>query len=180
MESVFIDSLLAEPPFISGIRVKPFSCWHALMLMRLDSPLSAKNIEVKEKDVLTALLICMDSKKDKLARYLRFANSRLYRLYWRIRLGLTNKDKFMDSFYGYISFYCRCPDIWKPKDSKQPGTPFPFSFVCSVSKKLNKDIDEVWDMPLCLIQSYVVAFAEMDGCVEVADNVLREMEAIGI
>jgi len=172
MQRVWHKAALVQPPRILGIRLRPLSCWHILMLDLFDSPYMAKgDREWNTEDVLTGLLICADPRRANLGTYLRFERSRLFRWLLGWRLFWTGLERVQAAFIAYLQAYGDSPEMWAGKSDKSSKAHISYNVVVTMLGNLNGvTLDEAWDMPLgealcykaCIAEGYGASIAESD------------------
>ena len=175
MDSVFIRSFIVQAPTICGVKLRPLSCWHVLCLMQFDNAFVASG-EPQTRDLIQALLICKDGRKEHLKTYLRFSNSRLHRFLFTAKMSCYNIDNALDEFRQYFRAFSVMPRMWQSPDGKRSGALWVFHMVAALSMHLRTTtVDDVWDLPMCEAGCYRAVIAESNG-LHIAEGELSELE----
>lgn len=179
--NVFDKSIFIEPGKVLGKDLLPFSAFHASCLALVESPLLSAGLPAWG-DLVTAVLICTSRKKDGLSKYLRFTNSKLYRLYWRIKIMCHKKSKVIDQIVNHISAYYDFPDVGEKaelsgkKSTARSGAPGFHFIVSAIWQSTGARLNDIWDMPLCELACHKAMQDEMGGGVEISTSLLEERE----
>jgi hypothetical protein len=175
MNSLFFKSVLIQPPKIMGVQLRPFSAYHALVLMQFDNPFISRE-PVSNSDIAAALTIMSQGVNDKLSRFMALENSKIYRAYWLCKLFLSGDKKLelvIADIRAHIGGYTDLPEIresWSGKSSgKGSGVPWPFRIAATVWKNFPCKENDAWDMPLNKAACFRACHAEDCG-MQVADE----------
>ena len=167
MDSVFFQSVLIRPTRIMGVQLRPFSAYHALVLLHFDSPFLTGR-EATQTDIVVALCILSQGIEDKLSRFIKFDTSKLYRFYWLMKMLFASKSKMQDvrdALISHMVCYFEQPEIWSKKGSdNRSHVPWPFLIVATVLQRFHGLTEnEVWDMGISRAACYRACFAESVG-----------------
>ena len=171
VDSVFFKSVLIQPTRILGVQLRPFSAYHALVLMQFDSPFMTNGYR-SAGDLISALCILSEGIGDGLNRFLRFERSRVYKWYWLCKMLFASKkdiDAAIDRLDLHLQAYWDQPDIWCKEGIKKSSVPWPFRVVSTILQNFNIPEVEAWDMGLSKMSCYRACYAEDCG-VDVLDE----------
>jgi len=171
VNSVFFKSVLIQPTRILGVQLRPFSAYHALVLMQFDSPFMFQG-EPDNGDLIFALCVLSEGIGDKLKKAQSLEHSLLRRLYWMIKLLFTRKaviDDAVDGIHEHLQGYSKYPDIWCKEGIKNSSIPWPFRVIGTIWKNFNVSETEAWDMGLSRAACYRACYAEDCG-IDVLDE----------
>lgn len=175
MDSVYFRSALVQAPVILGRQLKPFSVYHALVLMQFDNAYMVGGLPARE-DFLAGILICCEGYEDNLKTFSLFERSRTYRFFWGLRLLFSNLEKAQADFDEYIRVFTDAPSYWSGTDTKCSKVPWPFFLATVLLMYLPAfSPQQIWDMPLCLAACYKSVIAEENGA-QLADQDIADME----
>lgn len=168
--SLYTRAVLLQPPKVAGVRLRPFSLWHAQVLQALDSPL-ATGKEFQLHDLIEIILVCKDRQRDNLKSYLRFINSKAVRFCWWLRWLFTDTNQAHNELVTYYNEYTKSPDAWPSGDNSGFSAidpPFKTATVIAMYMGGVK-LSDVWDMPYCLAMCYRASIMEENG-VDIVDE----------
>lgn len=170
--NVFLKSALVQPPRVLGVRLRPFSAWHALVLAALENPYAVGG-ERSTSALIEGVLVCRNPWHpggDPLPSLLRFSRSRWCRFLWWWRCVARNIDRATDEFGRYVVEYQRHPTYWESTSgaAERSGVPLPFYVSHILSAYCGMDESRAWNMPLSMALCHVAAVAESKGA-SVAD-----------
>jgi len=171
VSDVWHKAALVEPPRILGVRLRPFSCWHVLCLDAFDSPYMQEG-EPVTGDLLLALLICLDRRRDRLRSLKLFNASPVRRWLWAVRCLLFNEQAAQVAFMQYVAEFTDSPAAWMPKGGSPSKASVPFGIVTTLAGHVSGiDLDRAWDMPIGEALCYRACVAEENGANLVGDDV---------
>ena len=177
MSDVWHKAALVEPPRILGVRLRPFSCWHALCLDAFDSPY-IQGGEPTTGTLLLALMVCVDRRRDRLRSLKLFNASPVRRWLWAARCLMFNEQAAQVAFEQYVSEFTDSPAVWAPKGGKSSKASVPYSVVVTIAGHLSSiDLDQAWDMPMGEALCYRACVAEENGANLVGDDLEKAREA---
>lgn len=170
MDSLFFKSVLMQPPRIMGVKLRPFSCYHALVMMQFDSPFLMDG-SVDAGDIAAALCIMSEGYDDDLRRLMRLENSFIYRSYWFVKLFFCSRktlERVTAEIRAHIRGYSDVPELrsgWADKSSKSDasGVPWPFRVAATVWKNFKCSESAAWDMALSKAACFRACHAEDCG-----------------
>ena len=163
MDNLYCDSLLLQPPRILGVQLRPFSSYHALVLLRFDNPLVCGG-DVSESDLIQAVVICSQGFSDKLFGYLSLLNDHLPKIQYGARLLIHDIGRETEAIEDYIQQYSAGPDYWADGDAKLSGIEPPFQVAGALLQNMPGFSEEqVWDMPFTRALAYKACIAEQHG-----------------
>lgn len=164
MDSVYFKAALVQPPKIAGIQLRPFSLWHAMMLIGLGNPVIGFDpLQVQMAHVVQAMLICKDGFRDALASVLRHTNSPLYQWFIAWRVAKYGPRAAAKEFFQYLSAYRETPEYWRGSGDTMSRILGPFRTAGTLISHTSLSEDRVWDMPFGLARSYEACIAEDNG-----------------
>lgn len=133
---------------VLGVRLRPFSVWHAFLLTREESPLTQVRegqMSIGPADLLKAVDICR----------LRYPQNEIqprfsWRAFWRMLGGGFERE--VEAFKGYLADFQTVPDytVIPPRNAGESRTPAPetLRLVRAVIGCTGCRRDEAWDCPL--------------------------------
>lgn len=169
MDNYFTRAALADPPKILGVRLRPFSCWHSLLLSLFDSPfLDGRAITIES--IVMALLICSGRYRDGLRRVSGFRHAWVIRARLRWAMAFADLDREIKRLTDYMALYFERPSYWQTGDCKHSRIPYPFWLAATLQMRINgMTAADIWDMPMGLACGYESVIAEEHG-MEIADD----------
>lgn len=180
MAGVFGQSLYACGGRVAGLRLRPFSPHHALMLMELQSPYIMGGA-VTLGDTTAALIACQSTKSDGMAGVMRLHSSRLVWLRWRLRWLFRSHAKAMVALEDYIGASMRAPEMWIDSEckGKRSGAPWPYYIVSVIAQEMPSiPYAELWDMPLTELACHKAIIDERTGGADIAERDLQRLREI--
>ena len=171
MDSVFFRSVLIQPTRIMGVQLRPFSAYHALVLMQFDSPFMSGGYR-STGDLVRAICILSEGVDDGLKNFLRLENSKVYKWYWLCKMAFASKRRVelaIDMMDRHLHAYWDQPDIWCKDGIKKSSVPWPFRVVSTILQNFNIPEIDAWDMGLSKASCYRACYAEDCG-VDVLDE----------
>lgn len=181
MADKFLEAAIPEPVRVFGLRLRPFSLGHLLLLDRLGSPyIRGGNIGIN--DLLLAVWICargfrentelLDSSEfwSKVKAWKRSV------VIGRWLLALTlRKFEFAPRFVAFHNYMRSGQEIPKyffesGKFSQSMGAPWMQTVRVRAIRDLGYSQDEVMDMPLSLLLWDYITLSELDGNVRIFDK----------
>jgi hypothetical protein len=186
--AAFIDNNVCHRIF--GRRLFPFSCWHRLLLLAVDSPF-LKGGEIKLFDIREAIGICsLRYPNCKITRpwimpMVAILLTGLFRKRW-IKFLTKARDRLLIYFGDYISrpeysLWYPDPSYSGPQIAPPPRLgPIPesFSMVADMIGFLHCSVEEAWNMPIG--QAYwwqMAAFKHAGENINFLDESEREFQA---
>jgi len=184
MQEVWYKAAMVGPPRICGVRLQPFSAWHALVLIAIDSPFALGARPVALRDLLLALAVCSSRWSADHARRLRALRA-LFRWDWLASLALawlalrTRRDglaRAAGELCQYMSAYTDRPGYWAKEGGAMSRVPLPAHVVGTMLSHFGLSEARAWNMPLGLAFTYQAVHAEECGA-ELADEELDDARA---
>ena len=175
--SVYHRALLTQPGRIAGLRVRPFSCWHLMVLETLENRFVVGG-QRRLDDLVQVLLVCRDSYQPAATRPLpsfdRFQASRVWRGWLAFLLLIRPWQRHVARVEEYLEAYGQTPAYWHGDNN----TPSKIPLGLCVASRLFPVVGEqrAWNMPFSLACCYKAAFDERDGA-SLADEEIAEAEA---
>lgn len=164
MESVFYQSALLQPPVILGRQLKPFSCFHLLVLSAADSPL-IEGGAVGKADLIFLLWVCgMEWETGRAALYAEGAAEEA--MAWGKSVGPKwDFEDTLASVTKYLDEYMETPKTWsKGRDGKPSAIPVAFKLAADLLAHYSGFTEaQVWNMPVCMAACYRASVAEENG-----------------
>jgi hypothetical protein len=161
VNSVYFQSVLMTPPRIMGVQLRPFSAYHALVLLQFDSPFMLAGGKPDVGDLIFALNVLSYGYEDGLE------DIKAYRLKWFIRMLFTKQatiDKAIADIDAHIDGYAEYPEIWASKDDKSSAVPWPFRVTATILRRYRGFSEaQAWDMGLCKASCYRACYVEDCG-----------------
>ena len=173
---VFGQSILSTPPIIGGVQLNPFSAFHALALLELDSPYITGERDPSYGETTAALMVCASQRIDGLRRVAGFSRLRWW-LYWAIH----DHAKIANALAEHISESVRCPQVWVDSNEgapKRTGAAWPFYVVSVVAQHINgMRYGDIWDMPLSELVCHKAIISECNDGPQIAESEIENIEA---
>jgi hypothetical protein len=149
---------------IAGLRVRPFSRWHAANLDFIESPLAGH----KTGSILSFgdYWIAAECCRLRWPRRYHLRRGWLYRIRRLLAQRRYQRDPItaINAFTAYFSDYCTRPELIPGDDSREIKTPWYLHEVCALlqlDSRLTKA--EAWDMPVAEGAWWITASAEANG-----------------
>lgn len=162
----FSECFVPDPVRILGIRLKPFSFGHMILMDRFDCGLSPIDDSVSPSlsDLVLGILICARSFNEfvQLADDSKAFTAESNRVTKRIKLKeLAHKAQL---FGEYMRDGMRSPKYWMTdKPSGQSGAPLPLAVIMLLMCEMHVTEQEALDMPASRALWYCTALGERKG-----------------
>jgi hypothetical protein len=174
--SVYHRALLTQPGRIAGLRVRPFSCWHLMVLESLGNRFIVGG-QRRLDDLVQMLLVCRDSYQPAATRPLpsfdRFQASPVWRGWLALLLLIRPWQKQIQRVESYIEAYSETPAYWQTESSTPSKTPLGLCIAARLIPVVGES--RAWNMPFSLACAYKAAMDERDGA-HLADEDIAEAE----
>ena len=181
MTEKYLEAVIPDPVRIFGLRLRPFSLGHLLLLDRLGSPY-VRGGNIGLDDLLLAVWICsrgIDANIELLDSAQLWAQVKKWkravqRSRWLMRLFGKRFDiasRFV-AFHNYIRNGQEIPKYFfeSGKFSQSMGAPWMQTVRVRAMRELHYGQTEVLDMPLSLLLWDYVTLSELDGNVRIFDK----------
>jgi len=170
VDSVFTRAMTLRPPRILGVRLRAFSCWHALVLLTLGNPFLVGGRMPNWGDLVELVCVCSDSWGDDLKTFGRFSVSPLRRFVMFLRCMVINRSKAFDIAWAYLDAFCDFPEIVHVRGKERPsGAPWPYHLVAYTLREHGGITRaEAWDMS-------VIEAGCLKACNEEANGAILEL-----
>ena len=153
-------------PRILGVRLRPFSLWHAACLMMVGSPYIVPGRDPNSADMLTALMICADTRDAALSSWARLERSRVRRAILGARLYLAG-DRPLVVFADWLSAQLTdLPEVYRESTATaSTAVPWPYQVAVALLSRFHcfRNDSEAWDLPVVTAVCYVTALSEWSG-----------------
>lgn len=158
----YATAALPEPFRILGLRLRPFSLGHYLLLQRFcPAALAPERIELA--DLLLAVLICSLQHAEFLA-FIEQKNFAREIARWGKRIGLFDVEEKSALFQLYLAASLREPD-YLPLQPADEGGDWAQSLKLTLTTRLNHSEAEALDMPLSKALADYFKLAENEGLI---------------
>lgn len=159
MNQAYINAYLHIEPSIYGIKLKPLTLGHAILLDYIHSPCFT-GAEVKREDLITAVYFLSKPFADGLKSL-----SNLDELKKDIAKtvkpnGYLFKYEF-EAFKKYLSFYMKFPRRWDNGQAKDAKVPWQFSILFMLLERFTEA--EIMDMPITKAMCFCACFENAQG-----------------
>lgn len=161
--------VLYVPPACFGLRLRPYSLWHSMMLAAIESPFAAGG-QARHEDYSLAAVVCSLEWPSGLRRLIPVPDRRLLDLATPKTAEQFAEDA--DLFNDYLSESSRVPDVWETEGKgRESGAPWQF-FVSAYLLRHYPALteSEVWNMPVGRAICYKLMAEEEDGLELVSEN----------
>lgn len=178
--SAFDRSIIATGAKVAGCRLRPFSAFHAMALLSIDSPyMHGTSAEVTPADTAVALAICRSVRSDglsKVDRVLSFGGRVRGVFCWLFRNHRTAASQLLEHINASVEF----PEVWEQQregdKAKPSGAPWPFYLVSIMAQQLHGiDYDDLWNMPIAELICHKAIMGESHGAYQIAENDLAKI-----
>lgn len=161
MDSVFFQSVLISPVRIMGVKLRPFSAFHALLLLQFDSPFMREARDAKLGDLIFALNVLSSEWGDDVKKMVKCSLGLYLRLVFARKKTISQA---MQKIGAHIDGYAECPEIWSKGDGKSSGVPWPFRIAATIIRHFPAFTEaDGWNMGLSKAAGYRACFAEECG-----------------
>lgn len=168
MNDVWFQALFASPPVICGVRLRPYSLGHEMLLHRLGNPFVTGG-ERTAQALMTAVLVCSRTTAENRERTLRPTVRDVARLWWWGRRWRRRMDlpTAVDSFGQYIADHSEVPEhkVAEKQDSAPhlAAAPVPWHIVRCLCSEYGMLPEQAWDCPKALAVCYWDVWRESQG-----------------
>lgn len=160
---------------VLGLRLRPLTVGHALLLHRLDSPFLSGGV-VDLPALMEAVLVCSLSVPDAIdALESRWRHLVTRRWLWKIRKTDVNADR--DRFSEWLEGQFGRVECWSKADGKPPVMPGIERLVASLCGDLGQSVEQALALPLLAASRLMLAHAEAHGRVEPVSEVEQDLIA---
>jgi len=188
MDSVFFQSILVRPPVIMGRKLRPFSLFHALVLMQFDSShLNGQKVTIDE--LVFSVFVC-GLEYPQGVDYIFSIKAIKDCAKW----GKKSKKKYdysesFEEFRQYLLDYMRFPGIYETTSAsgqslnapKKSNIPWPFKVAADIMNKYPGFTEkEVWNMPVIKASTYRAHIAEDNGWELENEEITERIKAAGL
>jgi hypothetical protein len=170
MQGAFIQALTYCPPVILGRQMRPFSCWHGLMLEAMGNAYLG-GTKPGVSDVVAGAWVCALSSKDGLA----FDGKAIVAWGRKTR----NVASAIAQLQDYIDAGLRCPEYWRKAEDKPVKAPYWWHLALFARQHLGLDEAAAWDEPVARLVCYRACNAEQEGWKNLkSDNEMKAKAAL--
>lgn len=183
MADAFHEAAIPEPWTILGIRLRPLSLGHIIILNRIESPFVFPGREPAVNDLITGILLCSMTYEQgasalddpSLPRQIRKWGRKVCRkVGWRGFIGLTEEINWAEKasmFAEYLKDGMRTPDFqYDPEKAKDVEAPAHQIVKVALLSKTNLTEQEILDRPWALSIADFMTLRAMDGQIEFVDH----------
>ncbi len=135
MQSVYLNGLtsLCSPPtpVVMGVRLRPFSLGHSVLLEAVESPYMSDAQSVDSGDLALAVWICSHTYEDASAA-LNSDDPRIKKAFMRWGKRWSRRGVFLDeldTFTAYLNYYADAPTRWESDDSNELRVPWQWAML---------------------------------------------------
>lgn len=176
MDAAWLNAAIPDaPPVILGLRLRPYTLGHELLLHKVESPFVA-GTEFGFADLAIAVLICSQdfhaARRSISSRWLNF-------FLWAWKLRMRRCNAFVDAgrFQEYRAAGRWFPEIEIPvTDAKSLTQPPEFRLASELMSKVHLSWDACMDFPLNRAHALFVALGEAKGEIKTFHE--EELEAV--
>lgn len=181
MQAAYPVNLFAEAPRVVGVKLRPFSLGHSLLLDAVGSPFVRGGLPT-DADFAMVLMLCSVS-FDKGREWVSKGRVPLrFRMvaFWLAVASRAYGDRQYTKLTEYLENYSTTPERWSPDSGaggKMPKNQWQFvahAVLCSDYA----DASGIWDIPLGMAICYTYAKAELEGEADVINE--QESDIMGI
>lgn len=165
MNSPYLQSVLVQPPCILGRELKPFSAYHAAVLMAFDSPFVCGGDGVSREQLMFALWVCGTGFADG-PRRLMSGDGVVDAACMAVHTDKFDLQEQVDNFAQYVENYSAQAQAWHDENiaPSVSALPWPFKLVAVLLTNMHGLTEqEAWDMPLSRASCYRASIAEDNG-----------------
>lgn len=151
-------------PVVLGLRLRPLTVGHALLLHRLGSPfVSGGTVDLSA--FMEAVLVCslpVSGAMDALESRWRWLMTRR----WLRKIRKTDIARDREAFVEWLSGQFGRVECWSKTDGRAPVMPGVERLIGSLCGDLGQSIQQALDLPLLAASRLMLAHAESHGRVE--------------
>lgn len=172
MEQEWAAHALQREHVVLGLRLRPYSCGHEILLCRIGSPFAVE-AEADWFDLFVAVLVCSQTFKDGQTLVQSPRKSRLFILAWRLWLKVARVDLYAElaKFYDYLSdgrwsppaYDIKAKPGWESRTLKAPRV---YRLIPMLCEKLGLRETDALDFPVARANLYAAAIADRDGTID--------------
>ena len=159
MQGAFILSHTFSPPSVLGLRLRPFSPWHGLLLEAAGSPFICGGGRTDADDLILGVWICTKSYRDGFRAATDVAAARK----WGAKIKRFNLAAELSAFNYYLDDSFTAPEYWKSGDGSGVKAPYFWHLAYFAMYRLHLAEAEAWDYPIAKISCYQACAAELSG-----------------
>lgn len=178
LNDAFERALLATPSVIAGVRLRPFSAWHAFLLESINSPFMVGG-EASLGSCLVALCAMRGERKDGLRNVDKVLRNLLFRLVLSFRIKRRGLDRTIADIEEHIQTYTGYPEVWAnasengvAASSSYSGAPWQWYMVSVCASEYGIELDKAWNMPAIELSCLKAILAERNG----GDSIVSDEE----
>jgi len=185
MESNFLTALIPDPAWCLGVRLRPFSLGHLILLRRIESPFVSREAkQVELGDLILAVILCADT----FAAGVEFLGdmttpseaTQKTLEEWGAKAAKLDLNEEVTEFMAYIRAADTMPAYFTQAgaESQAIGSPF-WQIVYLNLHKLTNLIDvEIWNQPLGKTYCDYIAIREQEQVLRVKSDEDAEVDRI--
>ena len=183
MQSEFYSAVIPEPTTILGIRLRPLSLGHLVILHRLRSSFVTPDEPFTLHDLALSVLVCSMSYKDGLKLFEKRSMESVFRLWhWKLNGGLLawlglRKPAVIDyehkatAFVEYLRRHCQSPYYsYEPSKAEPIHCPEVQLVRVALMRALRITDEEIMDRPWALCLWDNITLKALDGNVKMPDR----------
>jgi hypothetical protein len=185
MESNFLTALIPDPAWCLGVRLRPFSLGHLVLLRRVNSPFVSREGQVVLGDLILAVILCADDFADGaewLARMDHQSDADRETLAdWGKKAATLDLDEEATAFIAYIRAADKMPEVFHSSTSGQVqeiGAPFWQIVYLTLHKQTNLRDVEIWNQPLGKTYCDYIALREQEQVLRIKSEQDEEIERL--
>jgi len=183
MESNFLTALIPDPAWCLGVRLKPFSLGHLVLLRRIDSPfVSPTKKQIELGDLILAVILCADSFSEGV-EYLGTLNhasaaDKETLEEWGAKAAKLDLNEEVTAFMAYIRAADVMPQYFHSAQGgeSQIGSPFWQVVYLTLHKQTNLTDVEIWTQPLGKTYCDYIALREQEQVLRIKSDEDEEIE----
>lgn len=158
MQGAFILAHTYSPPSVLGLRLRPFSPWHGLLLEAAGSPFLCGG-RVDADDLILGAWVCSKSYCDGFRTAADAASARK----WGAKTKRFHLAAELSAFNSYLDASFTAPEYWKSGDGSSVKAPYFWHLAYFAMLRLHLPEADAWDYPIAKISCYQACAAELSG-----------------
>jgi len=183
MERNFLTALIPDPAWCLGVRLKPFSLGHLVLLRRIGSPfVSPAQKQVELGDLILAVILCAD-KFEAGVEYLgtldhASAADKETLEEWGAKAAKLDLNEEVTAFMAYIRAADVMPQYFHSAqgETQQIGSPFWQVVYLNLHKLTNLIDTEIWNQPLGKTYCDYIAIREQEQVLRIKTEEDEQVE----
>jgi len=185
VESNFLTALIPDPAWCLGVRLRPFSLGHLVLLRRVESPFVSREAKAVELgDLILAVILCADTFAagveflGDMATPSEATQKTLEE--WGAKAAKLDLNEEVTEFMRYIRAADTMPAYFTQSggESQAIGSPFWQIVYLNLHKLTNLIDTEIWNQPLGKTYCDYIAIREQEQVLRVKSDEDAEMDRI--